>query len=825
MATEEIEQLLTCPICLETLRTPKVLLCQHSLCCDCLKRYVFSCGYDQHVTCPSCRLPTPLPCPGGTQGVDGLPTSFVLNSLIDAVFTLHGADFSGGKQQPLPGSAAAAEVAGHADAMACDCCRHERRYVVAAMRCLDCDEYLCGSCVRMHRRNKKSQQDRLVAVDEYLATCDASAAAAAADGAEGAASAAGGSSAPRRRPVTCPVHPGFAASSYCVPCDRLACAACAASDCRSHRRVMIALAAERARQRLLERRERLGRRSAEQSRRAAELDAALVDAVEVERGSLVELSRLHEALRAAVGDAYAAAAARLQAAAQANRAGLQGRLDETRARLATLEGSARRVDELLTRDDGPVDDDAELLVAVSTSGLKAAPATAEPAAGQGFASYDVLHVIVPPLAANREGVDRELQRAFGLELTVVAKPPVAPAADLPSPGTPPLILFGDDGGAAAVETTCSSVGAALPAPPASPFPVDASPAADSGAASATQLPASPAAARPVPWATFGVPPDTGGAPAQAAWSDAVPATPVAAAGGAAAAAADDEGLMWRKICDIDTGRSCVRGIAFNVDGKLLAACDDGLKVAVREGISATLLHGDSSLVAVSEGGLIVVVLRAKKELRCYYQGGTAAGSGGCELKQLWRRALQFKLTGPLSLATQGDRVVLLVDGAVNVYRLTDGNLLRVFKKATDGAPLFAGPSAVALDHRGRVVLTECQGGRIRAVDDQGATVWEHDGGAAAQGAEYCGLCIDAYGDVYAADARNHRVVLLTAEDRSMRSLRSVHGYIHCPTHLAIYKRTVAVCHTSVHRISVFRLSDSRSPGLRLSDATAPECTV
>ena len=58
-ATEKLAELLSCPVCLDTYTNPKMLLCSHVFCQDCLARLVVR-GRRQryHLTCPNCRLVT-----------------------------------------------------------------------------------------------------------------------------------------------------------------------------------------------------------------------------------------------------------------------------------------------------------------------------------------------------------------------------------------------------------------------------------------------------------------------------------------------------------------------------------------------------------------------------------------------------------------------------------------------------------------------------------------------------------------------------------------------------------------------------------------------
>ena len=79
---ERVRDQLSCLICLETLKDPKLLRCHHSYCQQCL---VSLFRRSQHgglnIICPSCRQITPLPA----EGVASLPSDFRANHLLELV--------------------------------------------------------------------------------------------------------------------------------------------------------------------------------------------------------------------------------------------------------------------------------------------------------------------------------------------------------------------------------------------------------------------------------------------------------------------------------------------------------------------------------------------------------------------------------------------------------------------------------------------------------------------------------------------------------------------------------------------------------------------
>ncbi|KAJ8913837.1 hypothetical protein NQ315_003746 [Exocentrus adspersus] len=87
---EQFEQLLTCAICLDRYRNPKLLPCQHSFCMEpCLEGLV---DYvRRQVKCPECRAEHRIPY----QGVQGFPTNVTLQRFLE----LH-IEITGGAARP-----------------------------------------------------------------------------------------------------------------------------------------------------------------------------------------------------------------------------------------------------------------------------------------------------------------------------------------------------------------------------------------------------------------------------------------------------------------------------------------------------------------------------------------------------------------------------------------------------------------------------------------------------------------------------------------------------------------------------------------------------
>merc|ERR1712227_66607 len=123
---EQFDQLLTCCVCLDRYRTPKLLPCQHSYCLDpCMEGLV---DYvKRQVKCPECRAEHRVPY----NGIQGFPTNYTLTRFLE----LH-AEITGELPDP------------NADAIMSRCAVcGEKAYVNP---CAHCDKKVCDTCKDAH---------------------------------------------------------------------------------------------------------------------------------------------------------------------------------------------------------------------------------------------------------------------------------------------------------------------------------------------------------------------------------------------------------------------------------------------------------------------------------------------------------------------------------------------------------------------------------------------------------------------------------------------------------------------------------------------------
>ncbi|CAH1153845.1 unnamed protein product [Phaedon cochleariae] len=134
---EQFEQLLTCAICLDRYRNPKLLPCQHSFCMEpCLEGLV---DYvRRQVKCPECRAEHRIPY----QGVQGFPTNVTLQRFLELHIEITG-------ELPDPTSGQIMER--------CNVCS-EKAY---CSFCSHCDKKICEECKGAHMEILRREISRI----------------------------------------------------------------------------------------------------------------------------------------------------------------------------------------------------------------------------------------------------------------------------------------------------------------------------------------------------------------------------------------------------------------------------------------------------------------------------------------------------------------------------------------------------------------------------------------------------------------------------------------------------------------------------------------
>ena len=196
-AIKKLEDQLTCAICLDAFKDPKLLQCFHVYCKDCLLRLVVR---DQQgrlsLSCPTCRQSTVLP---QATGVSGLQSAFHVHHLLEIKDAL--------------------EKVKEPQKVKCDKCKTPKP---ATSYCRDCGEFICATCTTVHREWDAFAKHEVVAMEQFeskVKQLDAL----------------------KKVTLYCPLHQGKELEIYCETCEELICHNCIVSKhCRpEHKYVLV----------------------------------------------------------------------------------------------------------------------------------------------------------------------------------------------------------------------------------------------------------------------------------------------------------------------------------------------------------------------------------------------------------------------------------------------------------------------------------------------------------------------------------------------------------------------------------------------------------
>lgn len=161
---------------------PYSLACHHSLCRACLKDAVEKTkNSSKSVFCPLCQAKTHAP-----DGLDSVPFNEPLKEMLEAESYNH----LNGEDDEKKSAPRCAECPDHPE---------------AAMRCMDCDAWICGFHVETHHKSLTLKGHKLMKIDEYLSSPMAN----------------------HSAHVKCPHHPNLTLSLFCELDHVALCPVCA----------------------------------------------------------------------------------------------------------------------------------------------------------------------------------------------------------------------------------------------------------------------------------------------------------------------------------------------------------------------------------------------------------------------------------------------------------------------------------------------------------------------------------------------------------------------------------------------------------------------
>ena len=189
-ALKKVADQLTCAICLEDYKHPKLLQCFHVYCKECLERLVLRDQQGLSLRCPSCRRSTLLP----PSSVSGLQPAFHVHHWFEIRDALVKVTKVKGPQKTK-----------------CEKCSEND----ATNFCRDCGQFICKACSKIHQTWAELSTHEVISLDRL----------------EGDVT----QLVPPTKKVTyCSKHPTKESDLYCETCEELICRDCIVRVHRDH---------------------------------------------------------------------------------------------------------------------------------------------------------------------------------------------------------------------------------------------------------------------------------------------------------------------------------------------------------------------------------------------------------------------------------------------------------------------------------------------------------------------------------------------------------------------------------------------------------------
>ena len=147
---------LSCSICLDVFKDPRVLPCVHSFCHICLEGWVKKSGSSQTITCPLCKDLSPVP----SEGLKGIKSNYFIADLVERIHKTDLKSSSGGV-------GITKESIKLKEAIPIIYCKFHARNVIDQY-CVDCDLPACGTCLlRDHRHHNLVDLDTQAEISKH----------------------------------------------------------------------------------------------------------------------------------------------------------------------------------------------------------------------------------------------------------------------------------------------------------------------------------------------------------------------------------------------------------------------------------------------------------------------------------------------------------------------------------------------------------------------------------------------------------------------------------------------------------------------------------
>ena len=189
-ALKKVADQLTCAICLEDYKDPKLLQCFHVYCKECLERLLLRDQQGLSLRCPSCRRSTLLP----PSSISGLQPAFHVYHLFEIRDALVKVTKVNGPQKTK-----------------CEKCSEND----ATKFCRDCGQFICRTCSKIHQTWAELSTHEVISLDRLEGDVTRLVP-------------------PTKKVTYCSKHPTKESDLYCETCEELVCRDCIVRFHRDH---------------------------------------------------------------------------------------------------------------------------------------------------------------------------------------------------------------------------------------------------------------------------------------------------------------------------------------------------------------------------------------------------------------------------------------------------------------------------------------------------------------------------------------------------------------------------------------------------------------